>query len=83
MDDDELMNALLEQLQENQLLLNRYVFMLSRYDNKLKELLGEEKHKEFSDALAKETFFMEITNLPDCDFKEFVLDNFKEIVGDE
>ena len=57
--------------------------IIKRYDEKLKELMSEEDYVAWSMSIAKETFFMECTNLPDGDFKDFMLDNFKKIVGDE
>ena len=61
----------------------RLSLIIRRYDEKLKELMPEKDYLEWSVAVAKESFFMECTKLPDGEFKEFVLDNFKKIVGDE
>ena len=52
-------------------------------ERKLKELMNANTYDEWETELAKELFFNHVTNLPDSDFKDFVLDHFKEIVGDE
>lgn len=48
-------------------------------ENKLKELMGEQDFIEFSKCIARTTFFEEIKQMPDGDFKKFCLDNFETI----
>lgn len=57
--------------------------VINRYDEKLRELMDEDAYLAWSMEVAKEAFFMECTKLPDGEFKDFVLDNFKKIVGDD
>ena len=61
---------------------NKYLsMMLKRFEEKLKELMGEEEYAKFSTEVAKEAFFAELTDMPEGDFKDFCLDNFNMITG--
>lgn len=64
-------------------MIDQLQLVCQRQESKLKELMTASAYEEWETALAKELFFNQVTNLPDGDFKEFVLDHFKEIVGDD
>lgn len=53
------------------------------YENKLKELMGEDEFVKFSTEIARELFAEEICGMADGDFKETILDNFDAITGSD
>ncbi len=55
-----------------------YIYVLKEYEKKLSELMGD-KYFEFARNVAKAGFKAEIENMSECDFKNFVLDNFNDI----
>ena len=55
--------------------------MMKRMEEKLKELMGDKAFVMFTNQIAKEAFRIEIENMAEGDFKDFVLTNFDEIVG--
>ena len=50
--------------------------IMKRMDAKLQDLLTAEEYNQFSEAVAKEAFLVEVKDMPDGDFKSFVLENF-------
>ena len=54
-------------------------YILNMMDAKLKELMEPEEYTEFSTKIAREAFQMEIEGMAECDFKNFVKENFDEI----
>ena len=59
------------------------LFMLKAYEEELKKRMPEKEYYAFSVKLAKEAFFREISNSPNEDFRNTVLDNFEAITGSE
>lgn len=59
------------------------MLMIKRFEEKLKELMGEAEYMEFSKEVAKEAFFAECTDLPDGEFKDFCIDNFGYVTSDD
>lgn len=57
------------------------MFFLRKYEEKLKELMGEEELAKFTAEIAKEGFRREVENMPDGGFRQFCLDHFGEITG--
>lgn len=57
------------------------MIILKRYEEKLKEYMTPEEFSEFTTQVAKESFFSELTRLPDGAFKDFAIDNFQHITG--
>lgn len=53
------------------------------YEEKLKELMGEDEFISYSTELAKNLFAEEIFDMPDCDFKEMTINHFEEITGSD
>ena len=49
------------------------------YEDKLLQLMGKKKYFKFVDECAKSLFADSVSNLPNGDFKQFILDNFDEI----
>ena len=57
------------------------MFMMKRMEEKLRELMGDDAFADFSVALAKEAFRLDIHNMADSEFKNFCVDNFDVITG--
>jgi len=50
--------------------------IMKRMDAKLQDLLTAQEYNQFSEEVAKEAFLVEVKDMPDGDFKSFVLENF-------
>lgn len=50
--------------------------IMKRMEAKLQDLLTAEEYNQFSEEVAKEAFLVEVKDMPDGDFKSFVLENF-------
>lgn len=50
--------------------------IMKRMDAKLQDLLTAEEYNQFSEEVAKEAFLVDVKDMPDGDFKSFVLENF-------
>lgn len=59
------------------------MYVIKRHEEKLKQYMSEQEFVEFSTEVAKEMFNLRIQFLPESDFKDFCLENFDKIVGDE
>lgn len=55
--------------------------VIKRLEAKLKELMGEDEAVAFLKQVCDEAFRIEIEKLPDGGFKNFVLENFDEIIS--
>lgn len=55
------------------------MFMLKKYEQKLKEYMTEAEFATFVINIAKEAFKQELDRMEDSDFKKFCLDNFEKI----
>ena len=53
------------------------------YEQKLKELMGEDAFHAFSEDIAKQLFAEELLGMADGEFKEMCLDNFDAITGSD
>lgn len=62
-------------------IVSKLNYICTRYEDKLKELMGPDKFKEFSLEIAKEMFFNSIRDIEDPDFRNFCLDNFDAITS--
>lgn len=51
------------------------------YENKIIELMGKEDASKYIKMVAQELFRTEIINMPESDFKDFLIENFEEITG--
>lgn len=60
-----------------------YLHMMRRQEEKLIELMGAESYGRFARELAKEAFRMEVDGMAESAFKDFVTENFDNIVGGE
>ncbi len=58
-----------------QLLLN----IIRLYEDKLKELMTEKQFDEFTGEVSRKAFKAEIDLMPDCEFKQVILDHFDEL----
>ena len=52
------------------------LYIMKRMEAKLQDLLTAEEYHKFSEEVAKEAFRMDVEDMPDGDFKSFVLENF-------
>ena len=59
------------------------IHIIRTYETKLLELMGDKDFWEFNLELAKECFKADIDSMDDGEFKQFCLDIFKKIVGEE
>lgn len=57
------------------------LYVMSEMEKKLKELMPPDEYAAFSVKLAKETFMKEVDGMAECEFKEFIIDNFDTITG--
>lgn len=55
------------------------LFVLNAYEQKLRELMGDEAYLQFAKSVAQKGVRKEIEAMPDSDFKRFCLDNFDEV----
>ena len=53
------------------------------YEEKLRELMGEDEFVSYSTELAINLFAEQIFDMPDCDFKEMTINHFSEITGSD
>ena len=51
------------------------------YERKLAELMPENEYWEYIASVARKLFREEIDDMPDGEFKTFVLENYRNIVG--
>ena len=56
-------------------------YVCRKYEDKLIELMGLDKFKDFSTDIAKEMFFNSIRDIKDPEFRNFCLDNFDAITS--
>ena len=54
-------------------------YVITRYERKLIELMGEKEFSKFACQVAKEAFRKEAEAMPDGDFKDFILASIEEI----
>lgn len=59
-----------------------YMYVISAYEKKLKELMNREEFLEFVKSVAKDGFKEEVEGMVDSDFKNFCLENFNKITED-
>ena len=55
--------------------------MLKMYEEKLKEYMTEEEYKQFSEQVAKTTFFAEVMCSSNEEFKQTVIENWDSITA--
>ena len=55
------------------------MYLLKKYEKKLKELMGEEAYTEWAVVIAKEALLTDIEGMEDGEFKDFALEHFDEI----
>lgn len=61
-----------------------YHDLLMIYENKLKEIMSFKDFDKFATDTAKELFKADIGGLEESEFKDFILENFEDIVeGDD
>lgn len=73
----------IEALRGEEMSDNEMSMKVMRYmEEKLKELMGEKEYALWSAEVAKKAFREEVNGMEDGDFKDFILTNFDEIVGD-
>lgn len=60
----------------------RYQELCMKFDEKLKELMPYKDFVEMSAKIGKEMFRQDIEEMPDGDFKDFVLENMDRITDD-
>lgn len=60
-----------------------YLKLITKMDNKLKELMGEKDHAIFSAQIARDAFREEINENASEEFKQFCLDNWEKITGEK
>lgn len=60
-----------------------YWYVIKAMEEMLKMYMGEDAYKEFSNKVAKEGFRLEVEDMADGDFKQFVLDNFDTITAED
>ena len=53
------------------------------YEQKLKELMGEDAFHAYAEDVAKQVFAEEILSMPNGEFKYIALDNFDAITGSD
>ena len=57
-------------------------FVMDRYEDKLKELMGPEEFNRFARGIALEGIKDEIGRMEDCEFKRFLIATFGLIEGE-
>ena len=57
----------------------RLMFVMNRYDKKLKDLMPLDEYYIFTSDVARDAFRKEIEDMEDNDFKRFCFDHFDEI----
>lgn len=60
-----------------------YLQMIKRLEDKLREYMTEQEYMDFSIQIAKEAFAIEVDDMAESDFKDFCIDKFDLITGDE
>ena len=60
-----------------------YKYKMRKMENKLTELMGKEDYGKWSREVAVEAFRRDVEKWPDGEFKQFCLDNFEIITGDD
>lgn len=58
------------------------IYMMKRFDEKLRELMTPEDYTAWSIDVAKGMFYAEIDESPESEFKDFVLKNWEKITDD-
>ena len=56
--------------------------MMKRVEEYLIELIGHDAYEEFCKEIAKEAFRMEMEDLPESEFKDYVLGHFDTFTAD-
>ena len=56
-----------------------YLYVIRRFEEKLKKLMPEKEYKEFVTEVAREGFKKSIEGMADSDFKKFCLANMEKI----
>lgn len=59
------------------------LFMLKALSNKLKEFMSPAEFAAFSAQVARDAFREEVEGMADGEFKDFILQNFDKITGDD
>lgn len=59
------------------------LYIMRRMEAKLQDLMSEEEYMDFNKEIAMEAFRMEIEDMADSEFKDFVLEHFDEITGED
>lgn len=60
--------------------LIQYYYVISQYENKLKELMITKEFEEFSLNISKELFQQQVDMLDDGEFKNFCQQNIEKII---
>ncbi len=58
------------------------LYMLKRYEDKLNELIGKEKSKQFAIMISQDAIRHEVECMEPGDFKAFCLQNIDKILGE-
>ena len=59
--------------------VDMYIYIIKRYEEKLKQLMPPKDYREFVDQVSRENFLRDIMSFEDEDFKKFCLDNIEAI----
>lgn len=60
-----------------------YHDLLAKYEDKLKETMTFKDFDRFASDVAKELFKAEIGGLDESELKDFILENFDELISDD
>lgn len=60
-----------------------YLQVIKRLEDKLREYMTDQEYMGFSTKIAKEVFAIELNYMTEGDFKDFCIDNFEQIIGEE
>ena len=60
-----------------------YMFVIKKYEEKLRELMSEADFEKFVVSVAQADFEQEVKNMTESDFKDFCLENMDMIFGEE
>lgn len=63
--------------------LIQYYYVITQYENKLKELMITKEFEDFSLTISKQLFQQGVEMLDDSDFKTFCEQNMSHILNDE
>ncbi len=57
------------------------IHMMQRMEDALRHFMEPKEFAEFTKTIAKEAFRIEMEDMADGDFKDFVMEHFDEITG--